>query len=97
MKLDEFKRPIVVLTAFGLPTVISSAMEAYLFLADWPAGRRDPAHSFAMKACRAGVRGDIEAETARGVFAAIAEKQDILAPDIALMSRGRRAGPQNFA
>ncbi|AZO81897.1 MULTISPECIES: DUF982 domain-containing protein [unclassified Bosea (in: a-proteobacteria)] len=97
MKLDEFKRPIIVLTAFGLPTVISSAMEAYLFLADWPAGRRDPAHSFAMKACQAAVRGDIEAETARGVFAAFAEKQDILAPDVALMSRGPRADPRNFA
>lgn len=97
MKLDEFKRPIIVLTAFGLPTVISSAMEAYLFLADWPAGRRDPAHSFAMKACQAAVRGDIEAETARGVFAAFAEKQDILAPDVALMPRGPRADPRNFA
>ncbi|CAM5202765.1 hypothetical protein BTHI11S_05416 [Bosea thiooxidans] len=97
MKLDEFRRPIIVLTAFGRPTVISSAMEAYVFLADWPAGRRGPAHSFAMKACRAAVRGDIEAETARGIFAAFAEKHDILAPDIALMSRGRRAGPRDFA
>ena len=97
MKHDEFKRPIIVLTAFGRPTVISSAMEAYLFLADWPAERRDPAHSFAMKACQAAVRGDIEAETVRGVFAAFAEKQDMLAPDIALMSHGRRAGPQSFA
>ncbi|MDX3807927.1 DUF982 domain-containing protein [Bosea thiooxidans] len=97
MKFDEFKRPIIVLTAFGLPTVISSAMEAYVFLADWPTRQRDPAHSFAMKACHAAVRGDIEAETARGVFAAFAEKQDILAPDIALVSRGRQAGPQNFA
>ncbi len=97
MKLDEFMRPIIVLTAFGRPTVISSAMEACVFLADWPAGRRDPAHSFAMKACQAALRGDIDAETARGVFAAFAEKQDILAPDIALMSRGRRVVPQNFA
>lgn len=97
MKLDEFKRPIIVLTAFGLPAVISSAMEAYIFLADWPTRMRDPAHSFAMKACLAAVRGEIEAEMARGVFAAFSEKHDILAPDIALVSPGRQAGPQNFA
>lgn len=97
MKTDDFERPIIVLTAFGFLTAISSAMEAYVFLADWPMRRRDPAHNFAMKACLAAVRGEIEAETARGVFAAFAEKHDILAPDIVLSRRSHRAGRQNFA
>jgi hypothetical protein len=35
MKLDEFKRPIIVLTAFGRPTVISSAASS------WQIGPRD--------------------------------------------------------
>jgi hypothetical protein len=97
MKTDHFERPVIILTAFGHPTAISSAMEAFVFLADWPIKRRDPAHSFAMKACLAAVRGEIEAETARGIFAAFAEKHDILAPDIAMSLRRRRVGPQDFA
>ena len=94
---DEFERPIVILAGLGIPTAISSAMEAYMFLADWPHRRRDAAHAFALKACFAAVRGEIEPETAKGVFASWAERQDILAPDIVAFASGRRQGSRGIA
>jgi hypothetical protein len=42
---------------------------------------RDHAHALAWRACGAALRGEIEAETARGLFAAFAHKHDLLAPD----------------
>jgi len=80
---DHFERPVVILTAFGIPTAVSAAMEAYMFLTDWPSSRRDPAHGFALKACLAAVRGEIEPETARGLFLVWAERRGILATDFA--------------
>ncbi len=56
-------------------------MDAYRHLAEWPTSFRDTAHSVAMKACQAALRGEIEAETARGLFAAFSAMHDLLAPD----------------
>ncbi|CAM5208511.1 hypothetical protein BTHI11S_01255 [Bosea thiooxidans] len=97
MPSDEFERPVVILAGAGIPTAISSAMEAYMFLADWPKSRRDTAFSFAAKACLAAVGGEIEPETARGLFASWAEKHDILAPDVAAFASGRRHGSHGTA
>lgn len=91
---DQFERPVVVLVELGHPAAISSVMEAYMFLVDWPPSRRDPAHDFAMKACLAAIRGEVEAETVRGIFATLAEKYDILAPDIAAFTAAYTEGPQ---
>lgn len=87
---DQFERPVVILTRFGVPTAVSSAMEAYMFLTDWPVGQRDAIHALALKGCLAAVRGDIETETARGLFASWAERRDILAPDVAAFVSSRR-------
>ena len=87
---DQFERPVVVLTQFGVPTAVSSAMEAYMFLTDWPASQRDVVYSLALKGCLAAVRGGIETETARGLFASWAERRDILAPDVAAFISSRR-------
>ena len=91
---DHFERPVVILTAFGIPTAVSSAMEAYMFLTDWPSFRRDPAHVFAMKACLAAVRGEIEPETARGLFSAWAERRGILATDFAAFIASQHGRPR---
>lgn len=80
---DQFERPVVILNVFGVPTAVASAMEAYMFLTDWPASQRDPAHSMVTKGCLAAVRGDVETDTARGLFASWAERHGILAPDVA--------------
>jgi len=84
---DQFERPVVIWTAFGVPAAVSSAMDAYVFLTDWPPSDRDEAHTLALKQCLAAVRGEVEAEMARGIFASWAERQDILAPDTAAFVR----------
>ena len=92
MKSDHFERPVVILTGLGHPTAVSSVMEAYTFLADWPPSKRDAAHGVAMRACLAALRDEIEAETARGLFASWAEREDVLAPDLSSFISSRRAG-----
>ena len=42
---------------------------------------RDYADAVALKACAAALRGEIEAETARGLFTAFVKKHDLLAPE----------------
>ena len=64
-------KDFVVLVGLGFPAEVHTVMEAYRHLAEWPASLRDAAHSLALKACCAALRGDIEAETARGLFAAL--------------------------
>lgn len=90
---EQFERPVIILTAFGIPTAVSSAMEAYMFLTDWPTSRRDPAHAFAMKGCLAAVRGEVEPETARGLFSSWAERRGILATDFAAFISSQHGRP----
>ncbi|WP_442865106.1 DUF982 domain-containing protein [Bosea sp. NBC_00550] len=97
MPSDEFEQPVVILTGLGIPTTVSSAMEAYMFLADWPKSQRDAVHAFALRACLAAVRDEIEPETAKGVFASWAEKNDILAPDVTAFATSRRTGSHGTA
>ncbi len=82
MKPDMFKLPVSILIGLGFPAEVRGVMDAYRHLGEWPASQRDGAHSVALKACSAALRGEIEAETARGLFAAFAEKHDLLAPEI---------------
>lgn len=81
MKPDMFRKPVTILVGLGFPAEIRNVLEAYRHLAEWPASQRDTAHAVAVKACQAALRGEIEAETARGLFAAFADKHDLLAPD----------------
>ena len=81
MKPDMFRQPVSILVGLGFPTQVRCVMDAYRHLVEWPASQSDGAHSVALKACRAALRGEIEAETARGLFAAFAEKHDLLAPE----------------
>jgi hypothetical protein len=91
MKPDTFKTPVTILTGLGIPTPVNSVLQAYQMLMDWPVAGRDRAHSIAKNACLAALNGHIEAETARGLFAAFAERQEILAPDLDMLLaiRGR--------
>lgn len=92
MKPDMFKEPVSVLVGLGFPAEVRSAMDAYRYLVECPASLRDNAHSVALKACGAALLGEIEAETARGLFAAFAERHDLLAPEtnVIVASRLRR-------
>ncbi len=92
MKPDLFRQPISILVGLGFPAEVRSVMDAYRHLVEWPASLRDTAHSIALKACGAALRGEIDPETARGLFAAFAEKHDLLTPqtDVIAASRRRR-------
>lgn len=92
MKPDMFRRPVSILVGLGFPAEIRGVMDAYRHLVEWPASLRDAAHSVALKACSAALRGEIEAETVCGLFAAFAEKHDLLVPetDVIAASRVRR-------
>lgn len=97
MNTEHFERPVVILVGLGHPAAISSVMEAYMFLVDWPPSRRDPGHQFAIKACLAALRGEVEAETVRGIFVTLAEKYGILAPDAVAFTASYKERPQGRA
>ncbi|RAS08341.1 DUF982 domain-containing protein [Ensifer adhaerens] len=80
MKPDMFERPVSILVGLGFPGEIRSVMDAYRLLVEWPAPSGDAAHSVALKACLAALRGEVEAETVRGLFVAFAERHHLLAP-----------------
>lgn len=89
MRPDMFREPISILVGLGFPAEVRSATDAYRHLCEWPMRLRDNAHAIALKACGEALRGEIEAETARGLFAAFAEKHDLLAPDTSVIAASR--------
>ncbi|AOF94481.1 DUF982 domain-containing protein [Sinorhizobium sp. RAC02] len=89
MKPDMFRKPVTILVGLGFPAEVQSVMDAYRHLVEWPTSFRDTAHTIALKACQAALGGEIEAETARGLFAAFAEKHKILAPETPAITGSR--------
>ncbi|MBX4937087.1 DUF982 domain-containing protein [Rhizobium binae] len=85
MKPDVFKKPVTIFVGLGFPAEVRTVMEAYRHLSEWPVTLRDAAHSIALKACTAALRCEIEAETARGLFVAFADRHDLLAPESATL------------
>ncbi len=81
MKPDMFKKPVLILVGLGFPAHVRSVMDAYRHLVEWPVSLRDNAHAVALKACGAALRGEIDVETARGLFVKYAEKHDLLASE----------------
>ncbi|MCH4547438.1 DUF982 domain-containing protein [Rhizobium changzhiense] len=89
MKPDMFREPVTILVGMGFPAEVCGVLDAYRHLVEWPVSFRDAAHSVALKACQAALRGEIEAETARGLFAAFAAKHDLMAPETSAISASR--------
>ncbi|OCJ02312.1 hypothetical protein A6U86_32365 [Rhizobium sp. AC27/96] len=89
MKPDMFRKPVTILVGLGYPAEVRGVLDAYRHLVEWPVLLRDAAHSLALKACQAALRGEIEAETARGLFAAFAEMHELLAPDTSAVVASR--------
>lgn len=54
----------------------------YALLQDWPGASRNSSHAVALNACKAGIAGEIDAETVRSTFVAFARRNDILVPDM---------------
>ncbi|OQM73814.1 DUF982 domain-containing protein [Manganibacter manganicus] len=89
----RFEEPVTVLVGMGLPVRIETVMEAYALLQDWPAASRNGAHAVALNACKAGLAGEIDAETVRATFAAFARRSDILVPGAASLPTSNGARP----
>lgn len=81
MDCTRFEEPTTVLVGLGFPARVESAMEAHALLADLPPAGRNGAHTVALNACRAAIKGEIDAETARATFVAFARRNDILPSD----------------
>jgi len=78
MKPDMFKEPVTILVGLGFPAQVRGVTDAYRNLVEWPSSLRDRAHAVALNACQAALRGEIEAETARGFFVGFAQKHDLV-------------------
>lgn len=89
MKPDMFRKPVTILVGLGFPAEVRTVMDAYRHLVEWPTSFTDTAHSVALKACQAALRGEIEAETARGLFVAFAQKHELLAPQTSAVVASR--------
>lgn len=81
MTPDTFEKPVRILVGLGQPRDIRNVLDAYMFLEEAPGYMRDTARVMAVKACKAALLGEVEAETARGAFEAFAGKHDLLAPE----------------
>ncbi|MBZ9606130.1 MULTISPECIES: DUF982 domain-containing protein [Phyllobacterium] len=81
MECNTFNTPVMIIVGLGFPTEVRTVAEAYALLSEWSLSKKEPAHAMALKACKAALCGDVEAETARGLFVAFARKHDALAPD----------------
>ena len=67
-----FEKPIRILVGLGFPRQLHTA---YQFAVDWCGN--SPEQKAAIRACKAALVGDVEAETAKGVFLAFARRKDM--------------------
>lgn len=79
MLSKPFENPIRVWVGMGFPRQLNTVVDAYQFATDWCGN--SPEQKAAIRACKAALVGDIDAETARGIFAAFARRKDILIED----------------
>lgn len=80
MEHNLFEHPVTIVVGLGFPTEVKSVTEAIAVLHEWSPSKRDSAHTVAFNACKAALAGEIEAETARGMFVAFAKRHDLIAP-----------------
>lgn len=91
MLSQPFEKPVRVLVGLGFPRQLNSVVDAYQFVTDWCGN--SPEQRAAIRACKAALAGDIDAETARGIVVRFARKKDILIEDEAapvIASSGQR-------
>jgi hypothetical protein len=79
MLSKPFEKPVRVWVGLGFPRQLNTVADAYQFAVEWCGN--SPEQKAAARACKAALVGDVDAETARGVFIAFARKKDILMED----------------
>jgi hypothetical protein len=82
MLAQPFEKPVRVWVGLGFPRQLNTVVDAYQFVLDWCGN--SPEQKAAIRACKAALAGDVDAETARGVLVAFARKKDILVEDGAI-------------
>ena len=94
MLAKSFEKPVRVWVGLGFPRQINTVFDAYQFLLDWCGN--SPEQKAAMRACKAALAGDVDPETARGVFVAFARKKDILVEDGTMPPMTTRVSPRHL-
>ncbi|MGX8008653.1 DUF982 domain-containing protein [Mesorhizobium sp. ORM8.1] len=94
MLSKPFEKPIRVWVGLGFPRQLNTVVEAYQFAIDWCGN--SPEQKAAIRACKAALVGEIDAETARGVFVAFARRKDILIEDGAVPPSTWTARPSHI-
>ncbi|WP_315928539.1 DUF982 domain-containing protein [Mesorhizobium sp. SP-1A] len=76
MLSQPFEKPVRVWVGLGFPRQLNSVVDAYQFVTDWCGN--SPEQRAAIRACKAALAGEVDAETARGILMQFAKKKDIL-------------------
>lgn len=79
MLSPPFEKPVRVWVGLGFPRQLNSVVDAYQFVTDWCGN--SPEQRAAIRACKAALAGEVDAETARGILMQFARKKDILVED----------------
>lgn len=79
MLAQHFEKPVRVWVGLGFPRQLNTVVDAYQLLTSW--NGNSPEQRAALRACKAALCGEVDAETARSVLVAFARKKDILVED----------------
>ncbi len=93
MLAQPFLKPIRVWVGLGFPRQLNTVVDAYQFASEWCGN--SPEQRAAIRACKAAIAGEIDTETARGVFTAFARKKDILIEDATFPPPARNPRPSH--
>jgi len=93
MLAQPFEKPVHVWVGLGFPRQINTVFDAYQFVLEWCGN--SPEQKATIRTCKAALAGEVDAETARGVFTAFARKKDILVEDNAVPPTALTARPNH--
>ena len=79
MLSQPFEEPVRVWVGLGFPRQLNSVVDAYQFAMEYCGN--SPEQRAAIRACKAALMGEVDAETARSVFEAFARRKGLIAED----------------
>ena len=94
MTCDLFNKHLSILVGLGFPIEINTVQHAYQYLLELPPSLRDSTHHITLQACVAALRGEIESETARSLFAAFSERHNLLVTEAPASYSAQRSSPK---
>lgn len=74
-----FEKPVRVWVGLGFPRQLNTVVDAYQFVTQWCGN--SPEQTAAIRACKAALAGEIDAEPARGILVQFAKRKEILVED----------------